>query len=151
VASGLTVDIVADPGEGIVKPIATEVTKTILEDVTEKGIDSIGTGDGPAAPHYSQWQTGWEQGARDDFNNSDSQNLTGNSGRVSLVNSAKGQPFVVNGKILDPAQMNAKQLNAYNSWLSTPAVGDYVLGAGGVGALQLGYRTSFTQENIGGG
>jgi hypothetical protein len=149
---GLAVDIVADPGEGIAKPIAKKVAEVAITEAANLGIGAIPDGgDPPPAPHYGQWQGSWEQGARDDFNNSNPQNLKDNPMRQSLIDSAKGQPFVVNGQIPDPSTMNQQQLTAYNAWLSKPDVANYLLNEGGEAARQDGYNTTVTQESFGGG
>ncbi len=151
-AVGVGVDIVADPGEGIAKPVAKKLSEVVITDVLQKGIGAIpADGAPPPAPHYSQWQGAWEQGARDDFNNSTAQNLSGNPMRQALVSSASGQPFVVNGQIPDPSAMTARQLSAYNAWLSQPSVANYLLDEGGQAAWQGGYNTTVTQETFGSG
>jgi hypothetical protein len=150
-AVDIGVDVVVDPGEAA-KTITVGVTKEVLKEATKFGVDAIPThGDSPPPPQYSTWQGNYANVASGDFNNSTPANLAGNPDRQALVDSAQGQPFVVNGKILDPGQMNSQQLAAYNAWLSSPPVAKYVIHTGGVAAYQLGYNTTITQQNFGGG
>lgn len=148
---GMGVDIVADPGAA-----AATVTKTVSEavvtDVLQKGLDAIPTdGSAPPAPQYSSWQGSWQDNARNWFNNSNASNLAGNQQRQALVNSAQGQPFLVNGKIPATSSMTAKQLAAYNTWLSSPAVGALLLDNGPQDAYLQGYNSTVTQATIAGG
>jgi len=150
-AVGLGVDIVADPGEAAAS-VTKKVTEVAITEATKWGINSLPDGgDPPPAPHYSQWQDSWQQNAALYFNNSTPQNLSGDAARQALVDSAKGQSFVVNGKIPDPSSMTSQQLAAYNAWLDKPTVASYLLHDGPQDAWQGGYNTTVTQESFGGG
>jgi hypothetical protein len=147
----LTFDIVADPGAAA-GTVAKTVSKEVITEALKLGVNAIPTdGSKPPAPQYSTWQGSYASTALNDFNNSTPANLAGNPDRQAMVNSAQGQPFVVDGKILDPAQMNAQQLAAYDAWLSSPPVAKYIIHTGGYAAYQLGYQASITQESFGGG
>jgi hypothetical protein len=144
-------DVVADPGAAA-KTITVAVTKEVITEALKFGVNSIPTdGSPPPVPQYSTWQGAYAGTAFDDFNSSTSANLAGNPGRQALVNSAQGQPFVVNGKIIDPAKMSPQQLQAYNAWLSSPPVAAYLINTGGYAAWQLGYDASVQQESFAGG
>ena len=153
---GLAVDIVADPGEGIAKPIAKKVAEVAITDAAKLGIGAIPDGgDPPPAPHYDQWQSSWEHDAREVYNSANPQNES-NSLRKALVDSAAGEPFLIkdekgNSQIMDPANMNSQQLNAYNTWLNKPEVAQYLLNEGGEAARQDGYNTTVTQATLNGG
>jgi hypothetical protein len=150
-AVDIGVDVVVDPGEAA-KTITVGVTKEVIKEAAKFGVDSINTDNpAPPAPQYSSWQGSYASTASNDFNNSTPANLASNPDRQALVNSAQGQPFVVNGKIIDPAQMNSQQLTAYNNWLSSQPVATYLIHTGGYAAWQLGYNASVTQESFGGG
>jgi hypothetical protein len=150
-AVDIGVDVVVDPGEAA-KTITVGVTKEVIKEAAKFGIDSINTDNpAPPTPEYSSWQGSYASTAFNDFNNSTPANLANNPDRQALVNSAQGQPFVVNGKIIDPSQMNQQQLTAYDNWLSSQPVATYLIHTGGYAAWQLGYNASVTQESFGGG
>jgi len=167
-ASGLIVDIVSDPGEGIVKP----VTKKLSEIILTAGMTSIVHGiptssEETSSPNYSQWQGAYSDRAQDVFKTSTDANLRNTDPgdpnsptalRGALYDSAVNQPFVQPDptapkgyKIMDPASMTPAQLSAYNAWLNSPAVASYVLFTGGGSAYQDGYNTVVLQNVAFGG
>jgi hypothetical protein len=147
---GIGVDVVADPGAAA-KTITVGITKDVITDVLQKGLDAIPTDGPPPPPQYSSWQGSWQSIAAKDFNNSDKHNLAGNPSRQALVASAAGQPFLVNGKIPATSKMTRQQLEAYNAWLNTPAVAQYLIATGGESAWIEGYDSTVTQESFGSG
>jgi hypothetical protein len=144
-------DVVADPGAAA-KTVTVAVTKDVITAALQFGLGAIPTdGSPPPTPQYSTWQGSYAGAARGGFNNATAKTLAGNPELQALVNSAAGQPFVVDKKIPDPTTMKPQQLAAYNAWLSSPAVAAYIINTGGYAAWQLGYDTSVTQESFGSG
>jgi hypothetical protein len=151
-AVGLGVDIVADPGEGIVKPVVKKVTEVAITDALKFGIGSIPTdGSKPPSPHYSDWQGGWADNAATYFNKSTLAIRNADPARAAMWQSAQGQPFVVNGQIPPTEDMTPAQLTAYNNWLDSPAVGTLLLNDGPQDAWQGGYNSTVIQEGFAGG
>lgn len=152
-AVDMTFDIVADPGAAA-KTVAVDVSKVAIEEIGKAFVGAIPTdGSTPPKPDYSSWQSSYEWQIRQDYDNS-SGHAQGNPGLAALVGSAKnydGGSFVQDGRIIDPSKMTPQQLQAYNAWLDSPAVINYVENGGQGTSYRDGYQTWVTQNSFNGG
>lgn len=153
-AVDMTFDIVADPGAAA-KTVAVDVSKAAITEIGKAFVGVIPTdGSTPPKPDYSEWQGAYANQVTDDFNSATPQNEQSNQSLAALVNSAKnydGGSFVQNGKIMDPGQMTPQQLRAYNAWLDSPTVINYVENGGQNTSYRDGYETWVTQNAFNGG
>lgn len=142
-------DLVADPGAAA-KTVTVAVSKVAIEEIGKAFVGAIPTdGSKPPAPDYSTWQGAYANQVTEDFNNAPS-DLTKNPALAALVSSAKnydGGSFIQGGKIIDPGKMTPQQLQAYNAWLSNPAVTNYVENGGQNTSYQDGYGSWVTQNS----
>jgi hypothetical protein len=152
-AVDMTFDIVADPGAAA-KTVAVDVSKVAIEEIGKAFVGAIPTdGSTPPKPDYSSWQSSFEWQIRQDYDNSPG-HTQGNPGLAALVNSAKnydGGSFVQDGQIIDPSKMTPQQLQAYNAWLDSPTVINYVENGGQGTSYRDGYQTWVTQNSFNGG
>jgi hypothetical protein len=122
----LTIDVVADPGAAA-KTVAVDVTKDAFDAIITTVTGKLPTDGGPPPkPACSSWQAG-------------------------LVNSAKnydGGSFARGGHIIDPSQLTPPQLQAYNAWLDSPRVINYVENGGQFTSYHDGYQIWVTQNSL---
>lgn len=149
----LTVDVVADPGAAA-KTVAVGVTKDAFDAIITAFTGKLPTDGGPPPKlDLSSWQGSYEWQIRQDYDKS-SGHTQGNPGLAALVDSAKnydGGSFVQDGHIIDPHTMTPRQLQAYNAWLDSPAVINYVENGGQGTSYRDGYQTWVTQNSFNGG
>lgn len=142
-------DVFADPGAAA-KTVTVALTKVALEEIGKEFIGHLPSGDEtPPKPDLSSWQGAYENQVRQDFNQAPTQDLAKSTVLAALVNSAKnygGGSFVQDGKIIDPATMTPQQLQAYNAWLNSPAVMDYLENGGQGTSYRDGYQAWVTQN-----
>lgn len=148
-AADILVDVVADPGS-IAKTITVGVTKDAFDAVITAFKGKIPDGGSPPPkPDYSTWQGAYADQLMRDVNKAP-KDLT--QSQAALIASAKSGGFMQDGKI-DPSTMSPEQLKAYNAWLNSPAVIDYVENGGQNTSYRDGYGSWVTQNsmNSGGG
>lgn len=142
-------------GLSITADVANEIVDHVINDLPSDGTT-------PPPPLYSQFQANYASDAATIFNESTPALLDSSSQRQTLVAtalaasanaaSANEQPFVLfrgpnETDPYIPQNMNAKQLAAFNAWLSNPVVFEYFYHPGPAGAEELGYDAITTVEN----
>lgn len=133
-AQGDVIDLVFDVASD---PASAEATVPIslgkdgVEALVSFLENDVQTDAKPTSPDYSTWQQALSDQARYDFNETTPQLRASDPERASFVASAQSYAsgssnFVRDGQIMDPASMSPAQLQAYDSWLNSPGVVNYV-------------------------
>ncbi len=123
--AGLAVDLAVDPGSAVT---------TIIQDVGNDAINSavssftsaLGNGNSAKAPNYAGFQSGNIDNAVQAYEQATPQQIETDPGLAALYNSAKEygiDKFIV--KIEHNEKLSVAEQQAYNEWLSSPAVLGY--------------------------
>jgi hypothetical protein len=154
-AADLAFDVAIDPGSAA-KTAATDVSKDILDSAVSAFTSSLSQASPPAAPDYNGFQSANVRNATAAYNYATPQKTANNPGLAALVASAQnygGGSFTA--KINNPGSMTPAQKQAYNEWLSSPAVVGYLYAASDSGqnnglalAYNDGYNSYIVNSNL---
>jgi hypothetical protein len=154
-AANLAFDLVINPGDAA-KTVVTDVSRDILNAAVSAFTKDLTQGNLGQQPDYSGFQSYNVTQATSLYNSKTPHKLATDPGLAALVNSAKdydGGSFTAH--INDPAKMTAAQRQAYNEWLSSPAVLGYIYASSddgqnnGLGlAYNDGYNSYIVQSTL---
>ena len=148
-AVDIAFDVAIDPGSAA-KTAVTDVSKDVLDTAVSGFTSKLPQATPSPVPKYTSFQTENVKNAHDAYRDATPQKIASDPGLAALVAGAKNyggaRRFTAN--IDNPGNMTTAQQQAYNEWLSSPAVIGYLYASSDSGqnnGLSLAYDVGYNE------